>query len=182
MKYIFSAIVVLSLCSFTFFEGIYNFPLKTIDGKPLKLSEYQGKKLLFVIISGNASDTSVTSTELASLATKYSGSLVILAIPADEAGFKKEDMQRLRSLSQAASSNLIVTENIKVKKSSGAQQSLLFQWLTNKDRNGHFDTDVQGVGHKFFVDEKGMLYAVINAGTKLSNPVIDKILSKGVKR
>ena len=65
-----------------------------------------------------------------------------------------------------------------VSKTAGTSQASLFQWLTHKEENRHFDQDVAGTGYKFFVDETGRLYAVLGPGIRLSSPVINKILSK----
>lgn len=48
---------------------------------------------------------------------------------------------------------ILIAEGMKVKK--GTRQSSLFQWLTNKDMNHHFDKDLEDVGNKFYIYEKG---------------------------
>jgi glutathione peroxidase len=182
MKYIAKAVVLFGMLSFTYFQGIYNLPLKTIDGKQINLEDYRGKKILFIILPLADTDTSLSTADLSYIQTKYPNSLVVIGIPAEEAGFKKEDEARLKNLYKNQAPNFILSEGIRVKKTSGSSQSLVFQWLTDKERNGHFNTDVQGPGHKFFVNEQGVLYAVIGARTKLTHPVIDKILSKQLKK
>src|SRR4029078_8447693 len=99
-----------------------------------------------------------------------------MARPAEESGVKKGDEGKIKKMYKDASANFIITERMKVKK--GAEQSAIFQWLTDKDKNRHYNEEVAGVGTKFFLDEGGELYAVMRPQLKLSNPMIDRILSK----
>jgi len=176
MKYFFSCILIASLFSFSNLEDIYSVSVKNIDGSKVDLGVCRGKKILFVILPLFDIDSSLSIADLSGLQAKYSTSLVVIGIPSEESGFKNTDKSRLKSLYKNQRTNFILTEGMKVKKSN--QQMPLFQWLTNKDKNRHFDQDVQGVGSKFFVDEVGELYAVMGAKTKLSDPVIDRILSR----
>lgn len=178
MKYILGLITVLLLFSFNYPGDIYSTSLKTIGGNKLDLSQFKGKKLLFIVLPLTSQDTTVSIDQLSKLQTRYKNSLIVIGIPSEEAGFKKGDEENMKKLYKDLPSNLIIAEGMKVKK--GKQQSSLFQWLTNKSKNRHFDQDVEGVGNKFFVDEKGELYAVLGPRNKLTNPVIEKILSKSV--
>jgi glutathione peroxidase len=179
MKYIFAFITVVLLFSFRYPGDLYSINLKTIDGNNLDLNQYKGKKIVFIVIPLSDQDTTVPISQLSQLQTKYLGSLVVIGIPSQDAGFKKGDEVKLKLLYKDLPSNFILTEGLRVKK--GNQQSPLFQWLTNKNRNRHFDQDVEGVGNKFFLDEKGELYAILGPRNKLSNPIIDKILSKPIR-
>ncbi len=176
MKYIFSPLMVLLLLSFRPFEGIYDITLTTIDGNKIELDQYKGKKLLILLLPLSARETTVFINDIARLQSKYKNSLVVIGIPAEEAGYKTQDAGELKLIYKDIAANIIITEGQKVKKGTG--QSSLFQWLTSKDKNHHFDQDVRGVGSKFFVDEKGDLYAVIGPYLPLSNPLIDRILSR----
>lgn len=176
MKYIPSFLVLFLLFSFQQVNGIYDIALKTIDGNATVLSQYKGKKLLFLVLPPPSLDPRVSVQEIAQLQAKYQSSLLIIGIPAYEEGYKKQDVDNLIKTYRADSANIILTEGMNVKKGTG--QSPLFQWLTNKDMNRHFDREVQGGGSKFFVDEGGNLYAVMGPELKLTSPLIDRILSK----
>jgi glutathione peroxidase len=176
MKYILSLITCLLLFSFQETEGIYDLTVTGIDGNKIELSQYKGKKLLFILLPLSAQDTTVSINDIASLQRKYQSSLVIIGIPSEEAGYKTQDAANLKNICNDAGTNIIITEGMKVKK--GAGQSPLLQWLTSKDKNHHFDQDVQQeVGSKFFVDEEGELYAVMGPQLKLISTLTDKILS-----
>lgn len=175
MKRLFLFFLLLSLLSFRLAEDFYALPVNNIDGSPIALGGYRGKKLLVVVLPLSGQDTTVTASDLARLQARYP-SLVVLGVPSKEEGFNQGGTQSLKTLYQNAGPNLTLTEGVNVKKGSG--QHPLFQWLTNKDKNKHFDRDVESTGAKFFVDEGGELYAVIGSQVKLSNPVIDRIMTR----
>ncbi len=174
MKYLLGFIVIAVFSSFCLPNNIYNLSIRTIGGKSIDLSNSKGRKMLFVILPLPANDSSAAATELSELLTKYKD-LVVIGIPAKE---RNMDEKKLEDLYRNQPDNFILTESMQVKKEVADQQSSLIQWLTNNDKNGHFDQDKLEPGHKFFVDEAGELYAVMGPETKLSNAVIDKILSK----
>lgn len=176
MKYVAGFILLFLLFSFKPIDGIYDITIKTIDGDRIALSQYKGKKLLFILLPLSAQDATLSINDLAQLQKKYQGSLVVIGIPSGEAGYKEQDVDKLKKMYREASANIIIAEGMKAKK--GAEQSALFQWLTNKDLNRHFDQDVEGAGSKFFVDESGELYAVMGPKTALTNPLIDRIVTR----
>ena len=174
MRYFFGFFALIMVLSFCGMDSIYMQSLKTIDGAKTDLLQYKGKKMLFIILPLSAEDTTVTIGEITSLQTKHQGSLAIIGIPSEEAGFTNGDKDKLKKLYKDVTGNFIIAEGMKVKK--GEQQSALFQWLTSKNKNRHFDQDVQGVGTKFFVDEAGELYAVMGPELRLGHPLMDKIV------
>jgi hypothetical protein len=62
------------------------------------------------------------------------------------------------------------------RKSSGASQSVLMQWLTDKTKNMHFNMDASGIGHKFFIAGTGQLFASLPAQASLASPIIDRVV------
>src|SRR6185437_4720301 len=176
MKIIVRLVLLSLILSFRPIDGFYSIALKSIDGNTIELSQFRGKKILFILLPMSAQDTTVRIDELSQLQTRYQSSLVIIGIPAVEAGYKAEDAGKLRKTYRDAGANFIIAEGAKVAKGTG--QSPLFQWLTNKKMNHHFDRDVQGVGTKCFVDESGELYAIMGPALALTNPLMDRILGR----
>jgi glutathione peroxidase len=179
MKYIFALFSVVFLLSFNYPGDLYSINIKTIDGKKLDLSQFRGKKIVFIVIPLSSQDTTIAISQLSAVETKYSSSIVVIGVPSVEAGFKKGDEGKLKELYKDLPVSFIISEGMVVKK--GNQQAPLFQWLTNKNKNRHSDQDVEGVGNKFFLDEKGELYAILGPRNKLTNPIIDKILSRPIR-
>ena len=177
MKYIFSILTLFLLLSFRPLDGgIYDITLTTIDGNQIVLSQFKGKKLLILLLPLSSQDTTLSANDIERLQTKYQSSLVVIGIPSWEAGYKTQDADKLKKTYKDSRANIIITEGMKVKKGTG--QFFLFQWLTNKDMNRHFDHDTRGVGSKFFVDEEGELYAVMGPNLSLTSPLMDKILAR----
>ena len=179
MKYIVS-IISIFLLSFVSVSDIYSIEVKNIDGNKIDMNQFRGRKILVIVLPLSSHDTTVTASQIGQLQTKYQKSLVVIGIPAEETGFKKGEETSLKKFYKDEGVNIIITEKMNVKK--GSQQATLFQWLTSKDKNHHFEQDVEGVGSKFFVDEGGELYGVMGPGFKLTNPLMDKILMKPFKR
>lgn len=120
---------------------------------------------------------SVMINELTDFQKAHADSLVVIGILSNELGYSPEKENDIKKMyKQDRNSDIILTEGMNAKKGSG--QSLLLQWLTDKDKNKRFNNDVRGVGYKFFVDEEGKLYATIGPEIHLSNPVFVKILNK----
>jgi glutathione peroxidase len=176
MKYVLSIAALFMLLSFHLVDSIYDITLKTINGKKIELSQYKGKKLLFILLPLSVQDTTVSIRDIARLQAKYQKSLVVIGIASEEAGYKTQDADKLKTIYMHAAPNIIITEGMKVKKGTG--QSSLLRWLTSKDQNHHFDQDARGVGTKFFVDEQGELYAVMGPKLALTNPLMDRILAR----
>ncbi|WP_132056087.1 thioredoxin domain-containing protein [Pseudocnuella soli] len=176
MKYFVSIFLLASLVSFRVFSDIYSIPLKSIDGKKVDLSEFKGMKMLFIVLPLSANDTTVSLKQIQGLQGRYRNSLAVIGIPAEEAGFERGNEDQLKQLYRTADRTFLILEGMKVKK--GPEQQTLFRWLTSREYNQHFDQDVRGVGSKFFVDEFGELYAVMGPEFKLTNPLMDKILTR----
>lgn len=176
MKYFFSLLTFLAILSFRPPGDIYSISLQTIDGDKIDLSQYKGKKMLFIVLPTSAQDSAVAINHIIQLQAKYQSTLVIIGIPAEEEGYTSAEAGTFKNLYRDASANFIIAEGMNVKKGSG--QSSLFRWLTSKDMNRHFDQDVKGVGSKFFVDETGKLYAVTGPQFKLTDPLMDRIITR----
>ncbi|MGN6645497.1 MAG: hypothetical protein ACTHJT_03110 [Cytophaga sp.] len=181
MKKLLSSFVILSLlASFNYANNFYSLNIKTIDGKKIDLNSYKDRKILFIILPLNNNDSSIAIINALSIfRNKYRSKIEVIGIPSIEEGFKIGDEKKLKKIyNEDRKMDIIITEGMKVKKSWGNDQSQLFKWLTGKEQNQHFNQDVKGVGHKFFVDEKGNLYAVLSPAASLYAPVIDKIVNK----
>ncbi len=49
-----------------------------------------------------------------------------------------------------------------LKKDAKGRQHPLLAWLTDKDQNRHFDQDIETTDKLFFINESGVLYAVLD--------------------
>jgi glutathione peroxidase len=183
MKYIFSLVLVSLLYSFSSqkAKSIYSLSIKSIDDKKISISSFRGKKMLFVVVPVTAQDSLLDLKSLKELLSKYDTSIIAIGIPAVEFGYQKSMDREIRKLYQKMPANFILAGGMNVRKSSAEQQDSLFQWLTKRENNFHFEQEVINPGQKFFVDEQGSLYGVLGYHVPFSNPVMDRILSKPAK-
>lgn len=174
------ALFVIGFLSFTkpAIESIYSHSVISIEGVNKPLSAYQGKKILIVTlpIQQNASNDSLLHS-LDSLQVSYADSIVIIGVPSYEDGYtstiKTSLTQWYRSILNQA---IVITEGLYTRKTSGSQQHPLFKWLTDRNKNGHFDKDVEGTRDKFFVWKDGELTGVLGAQTRIGSSTIRDLL------
>lgn len=135
-------------------KSVYDFKLKSIDGKELNLSQYKGKKLLIV---NTASECGYTKqyAELQKLAQAYKGNLVVIGFPANNFGGQEPGSDT--EIRQFCSKNYGVTFPLAAKVSvKGGDINPLFAWLTSQ-KNPDFTGDIKWNFEKFLIDENGQL-------------------------
>jgi glutathione peroxidase len=159
-------------------ESVYTHSVISIEGVNKPLSAYQGKKLLIITlpIQQSSSNDSLLHS-LDSLRAAYNGSLVIIAVPSYEDGYTPAIKESLKQWYRSIlNMDIIVTEGLYTRKTSGSQQHPLFKWLTDRTKNDHFDNDVSGPKDKFIVWTDGELIGVLGAQTKISSNTINELL------
>ena len=73
-------------------------------------------------------------------------------------------------------SGIIIAQAMFTHISSGEQQSELFQWLTQAEKNGHFEEEVKGAGEMYFINEQGDLYGVFGPEAMWSNKILNRMM------
>lgn len=166
------------LMSGVYVESIYIHSVTTIEGVNKPLTSYQGKKLLITTlpIQQNSSSDSLLHS-LDSLRAAYNGSLIIIAVPSYEDGYTPAIKESLKQWYRSIlSMDIIVTDGLYTRKTSGSQQHPLFKWLTDKSKNDHFDRDVTGPKDKFIVWTNGELIGVLGAQTRIGTATVNDLL------
>lgn len=177
MKKLLCSLIAFALISSIHAQDFYSASLTSIDGKNIDLNTYKGKKVLIIVLPLNESDVTVIN-DLAAFKSRYQSKINIIGIPAIDEGYKNGDEKKLNKIYKLDKNiDMVISGGIYVKKISSTAQSDLFKWLTNKKGNGHFDQDVKGIGHKFFVNETGELYAVLSPEALLSARMVEKIVN-----
>jgi len=148
---------------------------KTLSGDTVLMPSLVGKKTLFFLVPLDQGD--VHYSQLQAFKNRYEDTIRIVGIPSIEDGFQSMNSSSIQSLYNGM--GIVLAEGMYTKKSSNSNQSALMKWLTNKNQNLHFDMEVGGVGHKFFVDEKGRLFAVMPPQAPLNSATIDRIVHSG---
>lgn len=158
--------------------NLYNIHITTLEGLDKPMSDFQGKKLLVIVlpVSTNASDSQYLR-KVDSVSRTYQDSVNILGVPGFEYGFQDADTASLRQYYRSIlGDQVILAGGCYVKKSSGELQHPLFSWLTHSDQNEQFDLDVRGIGQKYFISGNGELYGNLSAAVTLRDSLMIKML------
>lgn len=164
-------IKLITLTAIIFFTAsIYSYQLNDIDGNIISLSAYQGKKILFV----NTADSSPLVNQYASLEqlyTKFSDSLVIIAVPSNSFGNEPDSIaDSIKSHVQSRYDiHYILASRMNV---AGDSITPIYQWLTQKSENGVMNNPVFGDFFKYLVNEQGQLIGVFSPDTDPMDTVI----------
>lgn len=150
----------------------YTLPAILTDGKKLDLNDLKGKKILLV---NTASDCGYTGQfdELEKLQQTYKEKLVILGFPAND--FKEQEKGTDENIAAFCRLNFGVTFPL-FKKSQvvkGSGQHEIFQWLTDKNKNGWNNQAPTWNFCKYLVDEHGRLIHYFSSSVA---PMSDKVL------
>lgn len=136
--------------------SFYSLALVSIDGTPLDLSAFKGKKILIV---NTASDCGYTRQyeSLQALYEKNKDNLVIIGCPSND--FKEQEKGSNQDIASFCKKNYGVTFPLLEKGpvlKSGEQQTL-FQWLTDPAKNGWNEKAPTWNFSKYLIDENGRL-------------------------
>ena len=154
-------------------DNIYSFKVNDINGKPITLSEYKGKKILIVNTASKCGNTPQYE-DLEKLYQAYKGKLVIIGFPANNFGGQEPGSNT--EIQQFCTSKFNVTFPMASKVSvKGSEIDALFTWLTTQD-NPDFKGDIHWNFEKFLIDENGKLVHRYRSGTKPMDESITKEL------
>jgi glutathione peroxidase len=136
--------------------SLYNLSVTLNDGRELPLSILTGRKILFV---NTASDCGYTAQyeSLQKLYEKYEGKLEIIAFPSND--FKGQEKGNDKEIGSFCSTNFHIRFPIALKSPVKKQpgQNEVYQWLTEKTKNGWNEQQPEWNFAKYIVDEEGVL-------------------------
>lgn len=155
-------------------QYIYDIAINAIDGKPISLLEFEGKKILFVNVASQCGFTKQYK-ELQALSDKYQDELVVIGLPCNQ--FGKQEPGDASQIQEFCELNFgvkfLLTEKIDVK---GSNQHPLYKWLTSKDLNRKRSSSIKWNFQKYLVDDKGNLIDYYYSITKPMSSKITKHL------
>lgn len=153
-------------------SAIYNFKLKTIDGKETTLGTFKGKKMLLVNVASECGYTPQYKN-LQALSEKYKDKLVVIGFPANN--FGGQEPGTASEIKSFCTKNYGVTfpmmEKISVK---GEDMHPLYKWLSNKAENGVTDEAPKWNFCKYLIDENGKIIRFFSSKT---DPLSEEITS-----
>lgn len=145
-------------------QSIYDIEISSIENNAIDLSQFQGKKILFVNVASKCGFTPQYA-ELQKLHEVYGEELVIIGIPCNQ--FMSQEPGSNEEIAEFCQKNygvsFLITEKVAVK---GTNQHPLYKWLTSKELNGSTDSKVKWNFQKYLVNESGELLDVFSSNVK----------------
>ena len=147
------------------------FAINDLNGNPIDLKKFKGKKILFVNVASECGFTPQYA-DLQKLHETYSDQVTVIGLPCNQ--FGKQEPGTPEEIHEFCSVNFgvtfLLTEKIEVK---GDNQHPLYQWLTDEKKNGLKNSSVKWNFQKYMIDENGFLVGHVNS---LKSPNCDKIV------
>lgn len=179
MRYILTLLSFLSLYAATAQNTVYNYNFPLAEGGTQSTASFAGKKILIItlpVVQTAPADSLLF--QLDTLASAHSATLKVIAVPALEDGFTEANKPQLLQWYRSKLSNtVLVSDGLRVRKSSGSQQHPLFKWLTDITQNEVFDIDADGPGYKFFANSSGVLYGVLRPQSRVGGISVQRTLA-----
>lgn len=144
------------------------------NGEAFSFEELKGKKLLIVNTASNCGYTNQYE-DLQKLYEQYKDKLVVIGFPAND--FKEQEKGSDEEIATFCKLNFGVSFPL-AKKSAviGADKNEVFQWLSDKNKNGWNEQEPTWNFSKYLVSEDGVLLNYFDPGVSpMSNEVISAI-------
>lgn len=170
MKTIDKAKLASSKSNDTIKQSIYDISINSLNGQPISLREFEGKKILFVNVASECGFTKQYK-DLQALSDQFQDSLVIIGSPCNQFGRQEPgDASQIQNFCELNFGvKFLLTEKIDVK---GSKQHPLYKWLTTKSLNNKKSSSVKWNFQKYLVDDQGRL---IDYYFSITNPLSSKI-------
>lgn len=135
---------------------VLNFKMKSLDGKEVDLSQYQGKVVLFVNVASQCGYTPQYKG-LQALHDKYSAKgLAVVGVPCNQFGGQEpgssEEIATFCSKNYGVKFDML--EKVDVK---GGGQTPLYKYLTSAEKNPRFSGPIKWNFTKFLVGRDGAI-------------------------
>ncbi|MCW3788828.1 glutathione peroxidase [Plebeiibacterium sediminum] len=171
-------ILVLLIAVFALYQAnaqtsFYDYTVKTLEGEDFQLSQLKGKKVLVVNTASKCGFTPQYE-QLEAIYKKYGGDdFVVIGFPANN--FMKQEPGTAEEIRDFCIQNYGVTFPMMAKISvKGDDIAPIYQWLTEKEKNGVEDSNVRWNFQKYLINEKGELEKIFYPKVK---PDSDEIIS-----
>lgn len=155
-------------------NSFYDIKINALNGKPIDLSQFKGKHILFVNVASECGFTNQYK-DLQKLSDTYPDNLVVIGSPCNQFGGQEPgEASQIQTFCEVNFGvSFLLTEKINVK---GSKQHPLYKWLTDKDLNGEKSSNVKWNFQKYLVNEEGDLIDYFFSTTKPMSSKITKHL------
>jgi glutathione peroxidase len=133
--------------------SLYDIQIHSLEGKPLDLSQFKGRKLLIV---NTASECGYTPqyAQLQEMHENCKDKVTVLGVPSNDFGGQEPGSPE--EIADFCQARYGVTFPLTVKvKILGDDRHPLYDWLCQKSENGESDAEVAWNFNKFLIDEEG---------------------------
>lgn len=152
--------------------SLYNIKINSLQGKPIQLSDFENKYIIFVNVASKCGFTPQYE-DLEKLHKEHKDNLVVIGVPCNQFGKQEpgnaSEIQEFCEMNYGVS--FLMTEKIDVK---GENQHPLYAWLTSKSLNGNKSSSVKWNFQKYLVDKNGEL---IDYYFSITSPTSSKIIN-----
>lgn len=161
-------------------KSIYDFSMKSIDGKDVKMEEYKGKVLLLVNVASQCGYTPQYEG-LQKVYTKYQDKgFVVLGFPANNFGGQEPGSNE--EIKTFCSTKYNVTFPIFSKISvKGSDKHPFYRFLTEKATNPDSAAEVAWNFNKFLVDKNGKVVAKYDSGVAPESAELTGAIEKALQ-
>jgi len=151
--------------------SLYDFEMKSIDGKPIRFSDFKGKKILLVNVASYCGFTPQYS-DLEKLHREYGNKVVVIGVPCNQFGNQEPgSAEEIKSFCKKNYDvSFTLTEKTDVK---GEKAHAVYRWLADKNKNGVLENTPSWNFCKFLFDEKGKPVAFFKSNV---SPLSEEIL------
>ncbi len=151
-------------------QSIHSFKVTSIDGKTINMASFKGKKILVVNTASKCGYTPQYES-LEKVYETYKDKLVIIGFPCNQFGGQEPGSND--EIVAFCKKNYGVTfplaDKVDVK---GDNTAPIYQWLTQKAKNGVLDATISWNFNKFLLDENGKMIAYFPSNVKPDSEAI----------
>jgi glutathione peroxidase len=161
-------------------QTIYQFTMDDISGKPVSLKQYEGKVVLIVNVASECGLTPQYEGIQALYEREKDRGLVVLGFPANnfmgqEPG-TNEEIQTFCSVKYGVGFPMFSKISV-----DGRHKHPLYDFLTEKDKNGVLDANVTWNFQKFLIGRDGRVVASFKPSTEVDSPEVQEAIQKLLK-
>ena len=151
-------------------ESIYDIQINKLNGESLDLATYKNKFILFVNVASECGFTGQYEG-LQELYDTYQENVMVIGVPCNQFGEQEpgtaEDIKSFCKTNYGVT--FVMAEKVDVK---GEKQHPLYQWLTDKSKNGKTNTTVKWNFQKYLIGKDG---EYVDYYYSITKPLSDKI-------
>ena len=151
-------------------NSIHKFTVASIEGEEIDFANFKGKKIMVVNVASECGFTPQYQ-QLQELSEQFPEQLVIVGFPANNFGAQEPGSNQ--EIHAFCTARFGVTFPLTVKVSvKGADQTPVYEWLTQKSANGVLDSEVKWNFQKYLLDEQGQLVATHPSNVSPTDDII----------